>query len=240
MKEPANILVVDDNSDLLNTFALILKRKGYLVDTAGDGVEALRKFNDHKFDVILMDVIMPKMNGIETLHKMKEINPKAKVILMTAYCEQSQLENVMNEGAYKALYKPINISNLMDLLAEATGSPFVLVVDDDDSFRQTLASMLEIQKFKVATAASGEEAVRMARQKDFSMAFIDIKMAEMDGLTTSLKLREIRPNMLIVMMTGFRDEVKGIVDEATHNGVLKCLYKPFDITAVKDVVSRAI
>jgi two-component system, NtrC family, response regulator HydG len=240
MKQPANILVVDDNRDLLNTFALILKRKGYMVDTAEDGAEALDKFALRNFDAILMDAVMPNMNGIEALHKMKEIDPKAKVVIMTAYCEADQLEKVVDEGAYQTLYKPVNIPQLMDLLGEITDTPPILIVDDDDSFRHSMACMLELQKFKVTAVANGIDAIKIAQQKVFEIAFVDIKMSIMDGLTTSLKLKEIKPDMLIIMMTGYRDEVKNIVEMATEKGILKCLYKPFNITEVREVVGRAI
>jgi len=230
---------VDDNVDLLNTFALILKRKGYIVDTAEDGLLALDKFQNDHFDVILMDAIMPRMDGIEALHKMRELNSKAKIILMTAYCEEEKFQNVLNEGAYSALYKPVDIARLMELISQITKDPSILVVDDDDNFRYSLTRLLEKHDFKVSSAASGEDAVRLARQNNIDLAFVDIKMSTMDGLTTSLKLKEINPDLLVVMMTGYRDEVKSIVEEAAGKGVMKCLYKPFDMAELKELVNQA-
>jgi CheY-like chemotaxis protein len=132
MKRQANILVVDDNKDLLNTFALILKRKGYIVDTAMDGLQALEKFKAHHFDVVLMDVVMPGMNGVETLRRMRESNSGAKIILMTAYCEDEQLRGAFREGVFETLYKPVNIGKLMELLEAATQDPLFLTIDNDD------------------------------------------------------------------------------------------------------------
>jgi two-component system, NtrC family, response regulator HydG len=240
LKKSANVLVVDDNTDLLNTFALILKRKGYIVDIAEDGIQALDKFKARQFDVILMDAVMPRMNGIEALHKMREIDPAAKIILMTAFCEEEQLKKALKEGAFGALYKPVDIAKLMDLIGQVTGNASILVVDDDDAFRSSMARVLELQNFKVVTAANGEEAIKIARQKTINMAFVDIKMSVMDGLTTSLKLKEINPELMIVMMTGYRDEVKDIVEEATGKGVLKCLYKPFDMVDLKQLVNQTL
>jgi CheY-like chemotaxis protein len=239
MKEPANILVVDDNKDLLNTFSLILKRKGFIVETADDGLLAIEKFKNNHFDLVLMDVMMPNMNGIEALHKMRELDTKAKVILITAYCEEDQLKNAVIEGAYRALYKPVNIAKLMELISEVTGDPSILIVDDEADFRSTMACMLEVQGFKVATAENGLEAVNLSKQRKFNIAFVDIKMDVMDGLTASIKLRETNPDMFIVMMTGYRDEVKEIVDQASEKGIVKCLYKPFNAAEVKELVSLA-
>ena len=238
MKRQANILVVDDNKDLLNTFALILKRKGYIVDTAEDGVQALEKFGSRHFDVVLMDAIMPRMDGIDAFHKMRETDPQAKVILITAYCESDQLQKVIDQGAYGALYKPVNIAKLMELIGEVTEDPSILIVDDDDDFRYSMAQMLKLHELKVMTAINGEDAIRIAKEKKVNIAFVDIKMSTMNGLATSVKLKEINPRILIVMMTGYRDEVKPIVEEAREKGFFQCLYKPFKMADLKELVGQ--
>jgi two-component system, response regulator, stage 0 sporulation protein F len=65
-------------------------------------------------------------------------------------------------------------------------------------------------------------------------------MKEMDGLATSLKLKEINPNIQIVLMTGYRDEVKSLIEAAIQNGALKCLYKPFSVGDLRELVSQAV
>jgi two-component system, NtrC family, response regulator HydG len=171
---------------------------------------------------------------------MREINPKAKIVIMTAYCEEEKLGKVTGEGAYETLYKPVDIPRLMDILGELTDTPPILVVDDDDNFRLSLAHTLETQEYKVTAVASGTEAIKMAQHKVFDIAFIDIKMSVMDGLATSLKLKEIKPDMLVIMMTGYRDEVQDIVEIAMKKGVLKCLYKPFNFAEVRELVGRTV
>ena len=76
MKNKPTILVVDDNQDLLETFAMILKRRGYRVQTANDGLSAINKFKEQNFDVTLMDIVMPEMNGVDAFKKIKEIQPE--------------------------------------------------------------------------------------------------------------------------------------------------------------------
>jgi len=133
VKKQPSILVVDDNADLLSTFSLILKRRGYNVDTAEDGLSAVDKFKRHQFDVTLMDVVMPGMNGLEAFQRIREISPGARVILMTAYYDEEELRKVLNEGVYNAVRKPINIAKLIELIKEAT-----------------------VEKAKVASAAASE------------------------------------------------------------------------------------
>jgi len=238
MKQQVNILVVDDNKDLLNTFALILKRKGYIVDTAEDGMQAINKFTAHHYDIVLMDVKMPQIGGLEALHRMKEYDPKARIILMTAYLDETQLKQAIQEGACGALYKPVNIPKLMEMIGEAPKDPSILIVDDDDDFRFTMSRMMEVYNYQVLSAVSGEDALRIARLRSVNMAFVDIKMKEMDGLETSIKLKEIRPDMIIILMTGYRDEAEPIIVKAKEKGVVTCLYKPFRMADVRQLVRQ--
>jgi CheY-like chemotaxis protein len=116
MSQEPTILVVDDNEDLLETFALILKRHGFSVETAASGAAAVAKFRQHNFDVTLMDIVMPEVNGIEAFRRIKEIAPDASVILMTAYSDADLLRAARDEGARCILNKPISIDRLIQLV----------------------------------------------------------------------------------------------------------------------------
>ncbi|MFC1869702.1 response regulator [Chloroflexota bacterium] len=238
MKEPASVLVVDDNADLVDTFSLILKRKGYQVDTAEDGLSAVEKFRKRPFDVTLMDIIMPNMNGVEAFRKIREINPGARVILMTAYYEEEEIKTAVDEGAYSAVHKPVNIAQLIELIGKATLNSPILIVDDDDDFRRTMARSLELNGYRVDAAGSGEEAVRIVKERPCHIALVDVKMPVMDGLETYLKLKEINSGMVTIMMTGYREEVDDIVGKALAANAATCLYKPFDLSRVMDLVRQ--
>jgi len=238
MKEKASVLVVDDNIDLLDTFSLILKMKGYNVDTAGDGVAAVDKFKKRPFDVILMDLIMPQMNGVEAFRKIREINPGARVILMTAYYDEEEIKSAVAEGAFSTVHKPVNVAKLMEMIGEATAGLPVLIVDDDDDFRRTMARAFELNGYRVDAASSGEEAIRMASHRSCEIAFIDVKMPRMNGLETFLKLKEVNSGMVTVMMTGYGDEVRETVAEALAASATTCLRKPFDLSSAVDIVSK--
>ncbi len=228
MTERPSVLVVDDNEDLLETFSLILKKRGFNVHTAGSGVAAVDKFRAHPVDVILMDIVMPEMNGVEAFRKIREINPRARVILMTAYSEDELLKMALSEGAHRVIHKPLRVDKVIELIKEAALSRLVLIVDDDADVRQTMAKALELDGYRVATAGSGEEAITVARERACQVAFVDIKLPLMDGLETYLRLKEINPDITAIMITGFRDEVKDALDKAMAASAITCLYKPFD------------
>jgi two-component system response regulator HydG len=242
MKDKPTILVVDDNQDLLETFAMILKRRGYRVQTATDGLSAVNKFKEQDFDVTLMDIVMPEMNGVDAFKKIKEIQPEATIILMTAYSDEELIQNAKNEGVCKIIHKPIHVDQLIELINETAGSQPILIVDDDADICETLTQILESQGFEVASASSGEEAVTMTKDTSFQIAFIDVKLPKIDGLETLLRLKEINPDIIVIMMTGFRNEVKEALDKAQEASAITCLYKPFDPSIAaelaKDIIEK--
>ncbi len=238
MNDKPTILVVDDNQDLLNTFAMILKRRGFSVQTAADGFSALDKFKEQNFDVTLMDIVMPEMNGVDASRKMKEINPEAPIILMTAYSDEELLQTARDEGVRRIIHKPIRIDQLIQLITETADGQPILVVDDDADICETLTKILKTQGYDVMTAGSGEEAITMTHSKNCQMAFIDVKLPHIDGLETLLRLKEINPDITVIMMTGFRNEVKDALDKAQEASAITCLYKPFDPAEAAELVKR--
>ena len=238
MTNAPTVLVVDDNEDLLETFAMILKRRGFFVETADNGASAVDKFKEHNYDVTLMDIVMPKMNGVEAFRKIKEMDPGASVILMTAYSEEALIQMAIDEGAHHVIHKPIRIDQLIEMIKEAATSQPILIVDDDADICQTLTRALELQGYQVLAAGSGEEAIDIAQEKACQIAFIDIKLPNIDGLETFLRLKEINPDILTVMMTGFRNEVKDALDKAQAASAITCLYKPFDPSEAADLVRK--
>jgi two-component system response regulator HydG len=238
MIDQPTVLVVDDNEDLLETFSMILKRRGFNVDTAEDGASAVNKFREHHFDVTLMDIVMPHMNGVEAFREIREMYPGAPVILMTAYSEEELIQMAIDEGAHHIIHKPLRIDQLIELIKEAAISQPILIVDDDADICQTLTRAIELQGYHVLAAGSGEEAVLIAREKACQIAFIDVKLPNIDGLETFLRLKEINPGLLTIMMTGFRNEVKDALDKAQAASAITCLYKPFDPSEAVDLVTK--
>ena len=238
MNDEPTILVVDDNEDLLDTFAMILKRRGFSVETADNGASAVDKFKDHSFDVTLMDIVMPEMNGVEASRMIREIQPEASIILMTAYSDEDLIQIARDEGVRQIVHKPIRIEQLIEIIKEAAADQPILIVDDDADICHTLTDVLKVHGYEVLTAGSGEDAISIAQDKDCQMAFIDVKLPNIDGLETLLRLKEINPGILTVMMTGFRNEVKEALEKAQEASAITCLYKPFDPAEAADIARR--
>jgi DNA-binding NtrC family response regulator len=110
MKDNSNkkILIVDDESEMRIALNTALKRGGYRLDSAENGQIALEKIDDEQFDLVITDVKMPKMNGLELLRAVKERSPQTKVIMMTAYGDIDNAVETMKSGAFDYLLKPFS------------------------------------------------------------------------------------------------------------------------------------
>lgn len=105
-KVPNNILVVDDDPSLLESTSLLLMKEGYAVTSCSNAHEALTKIQGNKIDVVLSDIRMPEVSGIDLLKKIHKMNAGLPVILMTAYADLDAAVGAVKEGAFDFLIKP--------------------------------------------------------------------------------------------------------------------------------------
>jgi DNA-binding NtrC family response regulator len=113
------ILVVDNEKSQREQLAGFLKKQGFSATTAGSGPEAIDISRDKSFEVALVDLKMPEMNGVEVLRKLKEGDPDIQVIMITAYGSVETAVEAMRAGAYHYVGKPINLEELKLLINKA-------------------------------------------------------------------------------------------------------------------------
>ncbi len=122
MSEKGSVLIVDDNESLCETLSFILNRKGYATTTAHDGPDAIKQTEETPFDLTLMDIRMPLMNGVDALKKIRRLRPKAAVVMMTGYSVEELVKEALEEGAFGIIYKPLDIDRIISLIEEARAS----------------------------------------------------------------------------------------------------------------------
>jgi len=113
------VLVVDDEEIARTNLEHILKKEGYQVATAANGVEALRQVDAAKFDLVLTDLIMWKVGGMELLETMKSRHPNTEVIIITGYATVPSAVEALQKGAYHYLAKPLKIDEVRSTVSEA-------------------------------------------------------------------------------------------------------------------------
>jgi DNA-binding NtrC family response regulator len=109
----SNILIVDDEKAIRKTLSEILSYEGYKIEEASDGEEGLRRFRDKTFDVVLCDIKMPKIDGIEFLDKVREVNPDVPVIMISGHGTIETAVEAVKKGAYDYIAKPPDLNRLL-------------------------------------------------------------------------------------------------------------------------------
>jgi DNA-binding NtrC family response regulator len=126
------VLLVDDNKEFLDVLSERITSKGLDVETATSGPEALGKPNLSGYDAIILDLVMPEMDGIETLRKIREANPELQVILMTGYGSVQKGVEAVKLGALDFLEKPADIKDILAKITEAKAKKAVIVQKNNE------------------------------------------------------------------------------------------------------------
>jgi DNA-binding NtrC family response regulator len=119
MTSHERILVVDDEEQMRDLLAKVLERKGYEVSVCGDGAEALALLEREPADLVITDVRMPGLNGMEALRAIKELNHEIVVLIMTAFGSIDQAVQAVKEGAYDYINKPFKIDEILLTIEKA-------------------------------------------------------------------------------------------------------------------------
>jgi len=115
MLDKASILIVDDDRDILKLLAFTIQKRGYHVVTVDRGYDALKEIEKHKFNIVLLDLKMPGIDGMETYRRIRRIDPDVTVIMMTAYHEPEILNKALREGVFSVALKPLDIAKMVSL-----------------------------------------------------------------------------------------------------------------------------
>ena len=116
MKGKVDILIVDDQAGIRNLLSVVLEEDNYKIATAANGEEGVRLAADLQPELVLMDIKMPVMDGIEALKRIRSVNKNVKIIIMTAYGEANAVKNLLKYGCTGYIMKPFDIIKLKQYL----------------------------------------------------------------------------------------------------------------------------
>ena len=118
----AKVLVVDDAAFMCLTIKQMLERNGHtMIGQASTGVEAIQKFTELRPELILMDITMPEMNGVEALERIKEIDPNAKIIICSAMAQKDYIARSIELGVEDFIVKPFQPDRVLEAVKKVVG-----------------------------------------------------------------------------------------------------------------------
>jgi two-component system response regulator HydG len=218
------ILVVDDEPSHLITLAANLELEGIEIVTAGNAQEALQEIARHHFDLVLSDVKMPGMNGVDLFRQIRLMRPSMPVILMTGFAFESLLDEAMREGAFAVLPKPFDIEQVLPILLRAGLHPTTLIVDSSQQEASATARALQDIGVRAQAVFDEQSAVRVLHSEEVDICVVDLLMAVSGTPALIERMKQIKPGLSFIAVSA-RD-VPEFVRKLAGSETLTWLRKP--------------
>ncbi|MFC1493214.1 response regulator, partial [candidate division KSB1 bacterium] len=242
IKSVQNIMVVDDDTPTRLYIQTILEEMDYAVTTASDGQEALEVMNLKKPDAIILDLLMPVMDGFTVIEKLRQDREKNQipVIILTAkdisIKDKAKLEGavrrIVTKGTMKKEDLLHDIKSTLDEIESQLCSvndeidPYILVVEDDDIAALQIRTALEENHYQVSVASGGDEAIKKVRERIPDAVILDLMMPEIDGFQVLDNIRSTEDTAEIpVLILTAKEITRKELDRLRRNNIKQLIQK---------------
>ncbi len=240
---PAHVLVVEDEVPLQRIYRKILETAGFHVSVCGDGEAAHEALARERFNLVILDHLMPRMNGLELLERTREGKspPRPPIVMVTAAYSVTLARQAIEAGAVFCTAKPINRDRLVHLAASLTGratgtraperilseeSESVLVVDSEPLTGEALELLLKQAGYRCRLADGGVGAVEQTTHDYFDLIVVDLLLHDRDAAETIRQLHLNNPYTPILVMA--TQPQTGLFARALAAGATRVIPKPVD------------
>ncbi len=233
------ILIIDDDDLNRTLMATCLEEYGFTVQEVAEGAIGLEAMRNTPFDLVLLDLLMPEMDGFEVLRRMKEEKTlrHLPVIVTSGEMDQESIARCIELGAVDYMTKPCDplllrarVQNVFCATARMKGGAAgtMLVVDDDALCRALLTTCLEEKGHMVAEAEDGLKAWEMIQAGEFDLVFLDLLMPEMNGFEVLERMKSggAADHIPVIVVSGENDMDSMV--RCIESGAADFLYKPFE------------
>jgi DNA-binding response OmpR family regulator len=258
-KKLPKVLIIEDEETLTELLSDKLKSEGYTVACAGDGEAGYNKIKEEKPDLILLDIVMPKMDGYEVLEKMKEEKVDVPVIIISNSGQPVEIEKTRKLGAVDHLIKTeFSPEDVLKKAQKFLGSQLrpdeiddkiepvesnskkhlgisVLLVEDDPFLREICSNKLSNDGYTVYTAIDGEKALRIINEIKPDLVLLDIVLPSIDGFQILHQIRshddETITKTPVIMLSnlGQESDIKKAMDMGANDFLVKAHFTTEEI-----------
>ncbi|MFT7433088.1 MAG: DNA-binding response OmpR family regulator [Alphaproteobacteria bacterium] len=227
------LLVVDDDILLQQMVSKILQGENIDVVFCGNGEDALKLVDQESFDLIILDMNMPGLNGIETLSALKENKALSHipVVMLTRRDEDKNVVNCLKQGAIDYIIKPFDATLFVSRITNILKSQHqkILIADDDELICTLLQQKFEGLGYSILLAKHGEEALALAKEKKPAIIIMDIMMPARDGLSVlkELKKDDELKHIPVILLTAKNQRENVLI--GLESGAHDYVTKPFDV-----------
>jgi len=246
--DPRTVLIVDDDKLIREQLRKELKREFFEVFLAADGQTALEVFNREGIDIVILDVKLPDIDGLEILKEIKEKRPDCEVIVITGLGSQEIAIKSLRMGAIDYIEKPIEMDELsaalgraQEKLAEKEELSYrnrLLLIDDDEEIVKRLKKFLEKEGYEVLCAYSGNEGLNIIENHKIDVVITDIQMDDMNGIEVLQRAKKLYRDIEGIVVTGFKDQELAI--KSLRAGAIDYITKPVNLDEILFSIKNAI
>jgi CheY-like chemotaxis protein len=195
-REQPYILVVDDDPDILDGITTVLETQPYRLQTARDGEQCLRLIEEEIPDLLVLDLLMPRMDGFAVIRELRSTPKYAglDILVLTTVIEDAsrrryELETGLEMDVQGYLEKPVPPAELLRHVKRILEQPYILVVDDDPDILEGITAVLETLPYRLQTARDGRQCLELMNKNLPDLLILDLLMPRMDGFAVIRKLR---------------------------------------------------
>jgi DNA-binding NtrC family response regulator len=234
-KKDLKVLLVDDEQEFAESLSDRLQLRDVKAKVAHDGEQALEAMKEDEADVMVLDLRMPGIDGIEVLRRVKKDHPNVSVVILTGHGNEKDEEDALRLGASAFLKKPVDVDQLIGAVRQEKLK--VLLVDDEREFVDSLSERLVLRNLKPEIAHDGERALEAVKAEEPDVMVLDLRMPGIDGIEVLRKVRKDHPGVAVVVLSGHGTEADK--KEALRLGASAYLKKPVDVDQLVGVLHRA-
>jgi DNA-binding response OmpR family regulator len=225
VKKGIKVLLVDDEREFVESLSERLQLRNVLASVAHDGEEALSALEGEEADVMILDLRMPGIDGVEVLKRVKQSHPGVEVVILTGHGNEADEQEVFRLGASAYLKKPVDVDQLLRAVHKERLK--VLLVDDEKDFVENLSKRLQLRNLETQVALDGEAALEVVQQGNPDVMVLDLRMPGIDGIQVLRQVRQTHPQMAVVVLTGHGNDLDEA--EARRLGASAYLHKPVEL-----------
>ncbi|MBF0359498.1 MAG: response regulator [Oligoflexia bacterium] len=252
------ILIVDDSKTVRAALKSGLKKEHYITEEAADGLEAIEKYTSFAPNLVIIDLIMPRLGGMDAIKKIREIDNRANFIILSSVTNKEDAENAKELGVLCYITKPLHMSFILETINKTslskevalskeqieqeeeavpridfteegiTAEDKILVVDDSKTIRLFVAKNLQKEGLVVIEATNGQEAIEKFVEFKPNIVIMDLVMPVMNGFDAMREIRRMDGNVKFIVLTS-KNKDEGDISSLQAVDISSYILKPFDI-----------
>ncbi len=251
------VLLVDDETDFLESTAKALRRRGFETTTASGGKAALEFARSRRFDVAFLDVKMPGMDGHQLFYALHDALPEMRIVMLTGHGDLQKAFELGKNGLFTYLAKPVETDDLVRTLMRAyeqgdrvrsdlredemeSGEALpvrVLLVDDENEFLLSAKKIFQRRGMDVFEASNGQEALDLLARQRVDVVVADVKMPGLGGIDLLDRIKRDDPLIEVVLLTGHGSVTLAV--DGMKRGAFDYLTKPQETEDLIRVIRAA-